>query len=164
MHEMGSSTHPAKISMNALVILLSVITVSESVYIQKTHSCRQLGDYAFRSKLRDRMATGIMFYQGKIAWSTTRVYLCALEGMAGLILENPYKPVNCIIDLGIFPLIFESDGTHSDSLYVSKEALQAMKPHMPSLSVATGFGCNSVVEDRKHKYLCLFKLDMEISR
>ncbi|EYB91811.1 hypothetical protein Y032_0201g1712 [Ancylostoma ceylanicum] len=92
---------------HVLAIFLPVIALSRSIYVQKAHSCRQLGDYAFRSKLRDRMATGIMFYQGTLHMSTTRVYLCALEGLAGLILENPQKPVNCTIDLRIFPLTFE---------------------------------------------------------
>ncbi|RCN49764.1 hypothetical protein ANCCAN_04221 [Ancylostoma caninum] len=39
------------------------------------------------------------------------LYECALEGMAGLILESPEKPHNCAQSLGIFPLTFEISET-----------------------------------------------------
>ncbi|EYB91808.1 hypothetical protein Y032_0201g1711 [Ancylostoma ceylanicum] len=140
----------------ALVILLSAIALLES--IQTRPNCSQLGKYALDPDLRERLATEIIANQPIKDVSVPLVYLCALEGMAGLILENSQKPLNCLSDLGIFPLITEMDDEADAGVdALAKAAVGEWALHIPRLTFASSFGCNHVLEDGRHIYLCLFK-------
>ncbi|EYC44562.1 hypothetical protein Y032_0457g1808 [Ancylostoma ceylanicum] len=153
----------------AALILLSVAASGGAqglapAGIQATPDCSQLGKYAFHRKdLRTELAAELLVRQPtRGGVSAKMTYLCALEGMAGLILENPHKPVTCPVDLGIFPLLFEKDGKDVSANLMTKEATADFVKHMPAFGSATGFGCNYVEENGRHKFLCLFKLTRKI--
>ncbi|EYC23849.1 hypothetical protein Y032_0015g2865 [Ancylostoma ceylanicum] len=101
---------------------------------------------------------GSFFKEAVQSWSEGlgRVYSCALEGFAGLILADPRKP--CTDTSDIMQLPYErkvEPGVQTEN--VIEEAKKAWKQYFYSLNRVDRIGCNYIVEHNKHKFLCFFK-------
>ncbi|EYC23862.1 hypothetical protein Y032_0015g2877 [Ancylostoma ceylanicum] len=139
-------------------ILLTLASIAAlSTCLQLRPHCSQLGKYAMPSSdQRMVLFTGVEALAPSKDVGLKIVYECALEGMGGLILESPEKPYNCAQSLGIFPLIFEIDeGTDVNA--ANNAAIKHWENHIPNLRGRSGFGCNYIKEQGKHRYICLFK-------
>ncbi|EYC23865.1 hypothetical protein Y032_0015g2879 [Ancylostoma ceylanicum] len=116
----------------AILTLASILALSGCLQLRP--DCSQLGQYAMPSDehrmvlfsgvehLAPRKDVGLkvvsfvkqnkqerlFFGLAELRTYFLKVYECALEGMAGLILQNPGKPLTCPQSLGIYPLIFET--------------------------------------------------------
>ncbi|KAL6741214.1 hypothetical protein Aduo_014490 [Ancylostoma duodenale] len=139
----------------AILTLASILALSRCLQLKP--DCSQLGEYAMPTdEQRMDLFFGVEARAPKKDVGLKVVYECALEGMAGLILHSPGKPLTCPQSLGIFPLIFETEDT-KDVKEANKLALQAWNNYIPHLGLIYGFGCNYVKEEGKHRYMCLFK-------
>ncbi|EYC44569.1 hypothetical protein Y032_0457g1810 [Ancylostoma ceylanicum] len=87
------------------------------------------------------------------------VYQCYLEGLAGLILENPGKPsqLDCPFSLATLPLDFDLIKQHGFNIEIMIGAgIAKWEEFLFRMSAANSFGCNYVTEDRRYRFLCLF--------
>ncbi|EYC19829.1 hypothetical protein Y032_0023g742 [Ancylostoma ceylanicum] len=148
----------------AFILLVSIVSLSRSIV--KIPDCSQLRPYNMRPDMRDDLAGKVLIRAPNRGVSASMAYLCALEGMAGLILEKLEKPLTCPNSLGMYSLIFEltnitrfSDAS-ADVDFTEKltsAAIEHWKEHIPRVTFATSFGCNYRKEHGKHKFLCLLK-------
>ncbi|KAL6741212.1 hypothetical protein Aduo_014488 [Ancylostoma duodenale] len=139
-----------------LLTIASIVALSSCLQLRP--HCSQLAKYAMpSSEQRMVLFTGVEALAPSKDVGLKISYECALEGMAGLILESPEKPYNCAQSLGIFPLIFEVNEEGNDVNAANNAALSAWDKHIPNLRDRSGFGCNYIKEEGKHRYICLFK-------
>ncbi|EYC44566.1 hypothetical protein Y032_0457g1809 [Ancylostoma ceylanicum] len=131
------SIHSVMEQCYVLAIFLSVVALSES--IQQQPDCSQLRQYAMPRNVRLDLATKVLAYENKRDASVSAVYLCALEGLAGLILENPHKPLTCPHSLGMHSLVFEIEEEPDINVGVmSQAAINVWKDHIPHKALHMG--------------------------
>ncbi|EYC23867.1 hypothetical protein Y032_0015g2879 [Ancylostoma ceylanicum] len=113
----------------AILTLASILALSGCLQLRP--DCSQLGQYAMPSdEHRMVLFSGVEHLAPRKDVGLKVVYECALEGMAGLILQNPGKPLTCPQSLGIYPLIFETDDSH-DVNAANRMALETWKNYVP---------------------------------
>ncbi|EYC23868.1 hypothetical protein Y032_0015g2880 [Ancylostoma ceylanicum] len=78
-----------------------------SVCLQLRPDCSQLGKYALHDGPRMQLFDKVQAHAPVKNVGLSLLYECALEGLAGLILENPRRPMTCPYSLGYYPLIFQ---------------------------------------------------------
>ncbi|RCN49769.1 hypothetical protein ANCCAN_04226 [Ancylostoma caninum] len=140
------------------ILLTLTALVSMMECLQMRPNCSQLGQYALPDGLRLQLFAGVDAHAPKREVSMSLAYKCALEGMAGIILENPQKPLTCPESLGVFPLIFEIEEEPGvDVSVMTQAAFKTWEKHIPTLRFASTFGCNYIKEHGLHRYMCLFK-------
>ncbi|RCN49761.1 hypothetical protein ANCCAN_04218 [Ancylostoma caninum] len=138
----------------AILILASVAALAGCLQLRP--DCSQLDPYALQDGERMELFSKVQAYAPKKNVGLSLVYECALEGMAGLILENSRRPMSCPRSLGYYPLMFQ--------LYVEAEGEADLSSvadftweQIRSLAKYSSFGCNHRKDGERHIYLCLFK-------
>ncbi|KHJ82341.1 hypothetical protein OESDEN_17965 [Oesophagostomum dentatum] len=139
------------LSWCAVLALLSAVSLSEAI-VQEP-DCSQLRGYALDRERRLQLYVNAEVAKGPSLVNGHRVYECALEAYAALLLRAPEERAVGVKELGIYPLLFRSS---RDSI---PEVFEAWEPAIKKLK-ASQVGCSYAKNsDGSHLYLCLFKLE-----
>ncbi|RCN52075.1 hypothetical protein ANCCAN_01863 [Ancylostoma caninum] len=140
-----------------LIAILSVIALASAV-----PKCYNLEDeYTMQQNVKDQIVEKVLLYAPEKDIASISDYDCELEKMAGKILEDPYKPIQFLDSIGIYPLVYSIEDTPGENMRViTHAALDDWKKYLKTIHFYT-FGCNYRKEHTTHKYLCLFRHQAE---
>ncbi|EYC44552.1 hypothetical protein Y032_0457g1799 [Ancylostoma ceylanicum] len=153
-----SPTFHSEIAMwFALTSLVSVIALSYGV-----PECPGLGDHTMEQDVKDDLIPKVLRYSlDQEVASISSVYECNLEKIAGEILADPYKRIQFLPDIGIYPLLYYIEERGEDNVrLMTHAALQNWLKNLKNLHYFN-FGCNYRFEHGMHNYLCLFRTEAE---